>query len=81
MSCEIKINSLSDIQSIFFAAIGCSDIIEVADCQGTVADAKSILGLMALDCSAPVSLLGHPSAVDRVYEAFYARTQPLKSAM
>ena len=81
MSREIKISSLSDIQSIFFTAIGCSGIIEVADCQGTIADAKSILGLMALDCSAPVSLLGNPAAVDRVYEAFCARTQPLKSGI
>ena len=80
MERQIKINSMADIQSIIFAATDCVDMIEVADSRGAIVDAKSILGLMSLDCSAPVSLVGgNADEVERVYATFCSRIQSAAS--
>ena len=39
------------------AASGCCDDIGVHDAKGSIADAKSILGLMSLDYTKPVMLV------------------------
>lgn len=64
---KIKINSLSDIRAFTAAATNLFDTIHVEDGYGAVANAKSILGLMALDCSKPlVVVCENPEAVATV---------------
>ena len=44
--------------------------MNIQDLKGSIADAKSILGLMNLDYSSPVQLMGEdPAEVEQVYNA------------
>lgn len=52
------------------AATHCVDEIGVHDGKGSIADAKSILGLMSLDYTHPVMLVSeNEKELQRVYEA------------
>ena len=67
---EMKITSFKQVKQIVDAAACCEKEINVLDVKGTLADAKSILGLMNLDYSSPVQLLGDdPEEVEGVYNA------------
>lgn len=67
---QIEINSFKQVKKIVDAASLCEKEINIQDIQGSLADAKSILGLMNLDYSAPVQLLGDdPEEVENVYHA------------
>lgn len=57
MEKTIKVKGLEDIKRITSAATTWFDAIEVTDAKGSIANAKSILGLLALDYSKPVSLV------------------------
>lgn len=54
---QIDIHSFKDVQKVVAAAAVCLDDIGVHDARGAIADAKSILGLMSLDYSAPVHVV------------------------
>lgn len=65
MEKRIKVQNLKDVRAITSAATGWHDAIEVCDTLGAIANAKSILGLMRLDYTKPVSLrCNNPAAVD-----------------
>ena len=67
---EIKVSNFSEVKEIVSAASSCLDDIGVHDKNGSIADAKSILGLMSLDYSAPVKLVSENEAeLDRVYRS------------
>ncbi len=67
---EIKVSNFSEVKEIVSAASRCLDDIGVHDKNGSIADAKSILGLMSLDYSAPVKLVSENEAeLDRVYRS------------
>lgn len=67
---EIKVNNFSEVKEIVSAASACVDEIGVHDKNGSIADAKSILGLMSLDYSAPVKLVSENECeLDRVYRS------------
>ena len=53
---QITIQNFGQIQSMLNAAVNCRGNIGVHDTRGSVADAKSILGLMRLDYSRPVTV-------------------------
>ena len=44
---QVKISSFTEVKNIMNAASGCCDDIGVHDAKGSIADAKSILGLMS----------------------------------
>ena len=46
---QIKISNFTEVKNIMNAATHCVDEIGVHDGKGSIADAKSILGLMSLD--------------------------------
>ena len=46
---QIKISNFTEVKNIMNAATHCVDEISVHDGKGSIADAKSILGLMSLD--------------------------------
>ena len=54
---EVKISSFKEVQKVVQAAAVCMDEIGVHDACGTIADAKSILGLMSLDYTHPVKVV------------------------
>lgn len=65
---KIEITSFKQVRRIVEAASHCEKEINIQDIKGSLADAKSILGLMNLDYSAPVELLGDdPAEVETVY--------------
>lgn len=67
---EIEITSFKQVKSIVDAASRCEKEINVQDMKGALADAKSILGLMNLDYSTPVQLMGDdPIEVEEVYRS------------
>lgn len=52
----INITCVQDIQKITYAAASFDDSIQVTDSLGNLANAKSILGLLALDYTKPATL-------------------------
>lgn len=70
MKKTIKINDLKDIQSVTSVATDMFDNIQLHDELGAIANAKSILGIMALDCSKPLVIESdNPEAVLAVCSA------------
>ena len=57
MEKQIKISSFGEVKAIMNAAMHCEEKICVHDAKGSIADAKSILGLMSLDYTKPVLLV------------------------
>lgn len=53
---EAKISNFGQVQSVVKTAAAYKEDILVEDCHGSFADAKSILGMMSLDYSHPVTL-------------------------
>ena len=53
---EIKVSNFSEVKEIVSAASSCLDDIGVHDKNGSIADAKSILGILRLDWSRPVQI-------------------------
>ncbi|MEG0769960.1 MAG: hypothetical protein RSG59_08545 [Ruthenibacterium sp.] len=54
---QVKISNFTEVKNILNAATSCMDDIGVHDTKGSIADAKSILGLMSLDYTRPVMLV------------------------
>jgi len=54
---QVKISNFAEVKNMMSAATACQDEIGVHDMKGSIADAKSILGLMSLDYSHPVMLV------------------------
>ena len=62
--------NFTEVKNIMNAATHCVDEIGVHDGKGSIADAKSILGLMSLDYTHPVMLVSeNEKELQRVYEA------------
>ena len=59
---QVKISNFSEVKNIMNAATACRDEIGVHDMKGSIADAKSILGLMSLDYTHPVMLVSENEA-------------------
>lgn len=57
MTMEINLKSAEDLREFMHLAWECADDIGVHDPNGRIADAKSILGLIALDYSKPVMVV------------------------
>lgn len=54
---EIMLHSAEDLRQFMYLAMQSSEDIGVHTVDGKIADAKSILGLMALDYSKPVKVV------------------------
>ena len=54
---QVKISNFAEVQGIVSAATKCRSEVGVHDTKGSVADAKSILGMMSLDFSQPVKIV------------------------
>ncbi|MCI8648570.1 MAG: HPr family phosphocarrier protein [Anaerotruncus sp.] len=54
---EIMLYTAEDLREFMFAAMQSPEEIGVHTAEGKIADAKSVLGLMALDYSAPVKVV------------------------
>ena len=54
---QVKVSSFSEVQGIVSAAAKCNNEVGVHDMRGSIADAKSILGMMSLDYSQPVKIV------------------------
>ena len=54
---QVKVSSFSEVQGIVSAAAKCNNEVGVHDMRGSIADAKSILGMMSLDYSHPVKIV------------------------
>ena len=57
MTQKVMIHCFQDVRKVVTAAASCIDEIGVHDARGSIADAKSILGLMSLDYSHPVMVV------------------------
>ena len=67
---QIKISNFNEVKNIMNAASRCCNEIGVHDAKGSIADAKSILGLMSLDYTHPVLLVSEDEEeLERVYKA------------
>ena len=67
---QVKITNFTEVKNILNAASSCPDEIGVHDTKGSIADAKSILGLMSLDYTKPVMLVSeNESALEHVMRA------------
>ena len=67
---EIEIKTFKQVKSIVDAASLCEKEVNVKDAKGSLADAKSILGMMNLDYSNPVVLMGDdPKEIETVYQS------------
>lgn len=54
---QIKVSNFAEVQGIVSAAAECYNEVGVHDIKGSIADAKSILGMMSLDYSHPVKIV------------------------
>lgn len=64
---QVNVKNFTEIKNIMTAATGCVDEIGVHDTKGSIADAKSILGLMSLDYTHPVLLVSeNEHALERI---------------
>ena len=55
---QVKVSNFSEVRGIVSAATEyCDNEIGVHDAKGSIADAKSILGMMSLDYSRPVRIV------------------------
>lgn len=54
MVVKVNLSSAEDLKEFMHLAWNCPEDVGVHDPQGRIADAKSILGLIALDYSQPV---------------------------
>lgn len=54
---EVKLSSAEDLREFMNIAWECEDDVGVHAPDGKIADAKSILGLISLDYSAPVKVV------------------------
>lgn len=59
---QINIQNFEQVKRMLNAAVSCRDNIGVHDMRGSIADAKSILGLMSLDYSQPVKVVSENEA-------------------
>lgn len=67
---QINVKNFSQVKDILSAATHCMNEIGVHDYAGSIADAKSILGLMRLDYTQPVLLVSeNEKELERVYHA------------
>lgn len=67
---DIAITSFGQVQRFVTAAQRCSDDVGVHDANGSIADARSILGMMSLDYSHPVKVVCENEAeLNRCLEA------------
>ncbi len=68
---QVKISSFREVKGIVSAATKfCDNEIGVHDMKGSIADAKSILGMMSLDYSRPVEIVCEDEhALNSVMEA------------
>ena len=54
---QVKVSNFAEVQGIVSAAAKCYNEVGVHDMKGSIADAKSILGMMCLDYSNPVNIV------------------------
>lgn len=54
---QVKVSNFAEVQGIVSAAAKCYNEVGVHDVKGSIADAKSILGMMSLDFSHPVKIV------------------------
>ena len=54
---QVKVSNFAEVQGIVSAAAKCYNEVGVHDMKGSIADAKSILGMMSLDYSRPVKIV------------------------
>ena len=67
---QVKISNFTEVKNIMNAASGCANDVGVHDSKGSIADAKSILGLMSLDYTHPVLLVSEDAqALEQVCKA------------
>ena len=57
MVSQVKVPTSAEVQGIVSAAAKCYNEVGVHDMKGSIADAKSILGMMSLDYSRPVQIV------------------------
>lgn len=57
MIMKVNLSTAEDLRAFMNLAWDCPDDIGVHDPQGRIADAKSILGLISLDYSKPVTVV------------------------
>ena len=70
---QVKISNFSEVRGIVSAATKfCHNEIGVHDVKGSIADAKSILGMMSLDYSHPVKIVCEDEkALEQVVKALH----------
>ena len=67
---QVKVSNFAEVQGIMSAAAKCYNEVGVHDVKGSIADAKSILGMMSLDFSHPVKIVCEDeNALNRVVSA------------
>ena len=67
---QVKVSNFTEVQGIVSAAAKCYNEVGVHDMKGSIADAKSILGMMSLDYSRPVNIVCEDEQeLDRVVRA------------
>ena len=54
---QVKVSNFAEVKGIVSAAAKCYNDVGVHDVKGSIADAKSILGMMSLDYSHPVKIV------------------------
>ena len=54
---QVKVSNFAEVKGIVSAAAKCYNDVGVHDVKGSIADAKSILGMMSLDYSPPVKIV------------------------
>ena len=54
---QVKVSNFTEVKGIVSAAAKCYNAVGVHDMKGSIADAKSILGMMSLDYSHPVKIV------------------------
>lgn len=63
MTREVSIRSFSQVQHLVSVACEHKDDVGVHDARGSIADAKSILGMMSLDYTRPVKIVSDNESV------------------
>ena len=78
---QVKVSNFAEVKGIVSAAAKCYNDVGVHDMKGSIADAKSILGMMSLDYSHPVKIVCEDerdlnSVVNAIKQVFCERLPP-----
>lgn len=78
MEQKVIINNFQDVKQVVACAAKLPEDVDIRDCNGSVADAKSILGMMSLNYNNPVSIIAENEFAVKMVATALERSKVLR---